>query len=179
MENSIVSGIMPNTLKLTQVSVDVLRQTNSFKMANTIKNNAHLKVRIRQPLSDIANILPIKLFKNDFPQQRPPKRMAANKELTIVGLSLMKSSSCSTSVNPPKTSTKIPVTNGKVGKRRSRIQLTDRDKQIATMKTPVAQKIPTRLLVIKNKTKGPISKASFSSEFGAEGLLEEFDIANI
>ncbi|SVB46943.1 uncharacterized protein METZ01_LOCUS199797, partial [marine metagenome] len=49
--------MMPKTLKLTQVSVDVLRQTISFRIANTTKKNAQRKVSIRQPLSDMANML--------------------------------------------------------------------------------------------------------------------------
>ena len=171
--------MMPNTLKLTQVSVDVLRQTISFRIANTTKKHAHRKVSIRQPLSDMANMLPIRLFKKDFPQYRPLKRIPANKVLTIVGLSLMNNSSCSTSVKPPNTITKIPVTKGRVGKRRSSIQLNDKDRQIAIMKMPVAQKMPARLLVTKNSTNGPISRASLSNGFGAEGLLAEFDMANI
>jgi hypothetical protein len=66
-----------------------------------------------------------------------------------------------------------------VGNRRSSIQVIDRDIRIATMNTPVAQNMPARALATKNKTKGPISKASFSNGLGADVLLAEFDMANI
>src|SRR6185436_14101952 len=46
-----VSGITPNTLKLTQVSVDCVRQTISLSTASTRKNNAQRMVSLRQPSS--------------------------------------------------------------------------------------------------------------------------------
>ena len=46
-----VSGITPNTLNVTQVSVDCVRQTISLRMARARKNKAQRIVSFRQPSS--------------------------------------------------------------------------------------------------------------------------------
>src|SRR6516164_1489254 len=62
----------------------------------------------------------------------------------IVGLSLMKRSSCRTSVSEPNTSTMTAVTSGMAGKRRVSTYDTASASSTATMKTAVATKIPPR-----------------------------------
>src|SRR3546814_9898453 len=51
MAKTTVSGINPNTLKLTQASVGMVRQTISFRPARTRKKKAQRHVRTRQPSS--------------------------------------------------------------------------------------------------------------------------------
>src|SRR5690349_16352199 len=46
-----VSGITPNTLNVTQVSVDWVRQTISLSTASARKNSAQRTVSLRQPSS--------------------------------------------------------------------------------------------------------------------------------
>ena len=49
--NSTVIGIVPQTLKATQKSVEKLRQTTSLMMASTMKNRPQRKVSLFQPSS--------------------------------------------------------------------------------------------------------------------------------
>src|SRR6266699_6602306 len=60
----------------------------------------------------------------------------------MVGLSLMKSSSCRTSVSDPNTSTTTAVTSGMTGKCRVSAYDTASATTTATMNTAVATKIP-------------------------------------
>ncbi|MNY79278.1 hypothetical protein D3C86_2198470 [compost metagenome] len=49
IEKATVSGMMPQTLKATQKSVEKLRQTISLSTASTTKNKPQLSVSRHQP----------------------------------------------------------------------------------------------------------------------------------
>ena len=49
--NTIVIGKKPNTLNVTQKSVEKFLQITSFKIAIAIKKNPHLRVNIFHPIS--------------------------------------------------------------------------------------------------------------------------------
>ena len=98
--------------------------------------------------------------------------------LMIVGLTLMKISSCSHRVSAPKTSTMTPDKSGMIGRVRVRIQDTDSAMAVAIMKQAVPTKIgppisarngtrsaihSPRELAKKNTTSGPSSSTILSS----------------
>ncbi len=82
----------------------------------------------------------------------------------MVGLSLMKVSSCSQRVRPPNTATNTAPINGTMASLRVMVQDTARATAVAAMKTPVPQKIPPLALAMKNETSGPHSTKMRSQE---------------
>src|ERR1700694_3168086 len=84
----------------------------------------------------------------------------------MVGLTLMKVSSCSTKVSVPNTMTTTPVTSAMIGT----CGVTRKDALIAattaTMKAPVATNRWNLALVTKNTTSGPSSVASLNNGCG-------------
>ena len=111
--------MMPNTLNVTQVSVLKLRHTTSFRIASTTKNPPQRTASRRQPSSVRCITDPSTTRKKFRRISSPAKIAAANKRLTMVGFSLMNSSSCKYSVRPPNTRTTAAVTSGIAGNRRS------------------------------------------------------------
>src|SRR5712671_3430930 len=73
-----VSGNTPKTLKLTQTSVDCVRQTISLRIASAKKNSAQRNVNLRQPSSvrwkTESNTMP----SNGLRQASPPSSTAPN-----------------------------------------------------------------------------------------------------
>src|ERR1700683_2726961 len=72
-----VNGITPNTLKSTQTSVEVLRQTISLSTASAKKKNIQRNVSLRQPSSvswnSESNTTPSNgLLKQSPPNNKPP-----------------------------------------------------------------------------------------------------------
>ncbi len=114
-----VSGMMPNTLKLTQKSVVWVRHTTSFTAARKKKNRPQRKVSLRQPSWVRSNTLSSTRASNGRPKARPPSSTAPNRLFTMVGLSLMNTSSRRSSVRPPNTTTTTPETSGMIGRRRT------------------------------------------------------------
>jgi hypothetical protein len=55
----------------------------------------------------------------------------------------------------------------------------DKERTIATINEPVAQKISTLALTMKNVARGPISKASLRNGFGADDVLADSIMGNI
>ncbi|MNL51951.1 hypothetical protein D3C87_1750910 [compost metagenome] len=78
----------------------------------------------------------------------------------MVGLTLMKVSSCSQSVSPPKTSTTTPVTSGITAIFFRISQLSSSESTMAPMNQAVATKMSARPFMMKKTTSGPSSSAS-------------------
>src|SRR5258708_7870262 len=64
--NTKVIGTKPNSLKLTQKSVDCVRHIASFRTASARKNSAQRKVSLRQPSGVRWNIESNRIARNGF-----------------------------------------------------------------------------------------------------------------
>jgi len=142
MLKATVSGMMPNSLNWIQNSVVCVLQITSLRNASTKKNMIHRLVSNRQPWSCKFITEPNNILSNCTRVTRPPLRIAANKRLTMVGLSLMNVSSCSINVRPPNASRNKPETNGMTGKRLSSSHIDGTATAVTTMNAAVAVKIP-------------------------------------
>src|SRR3954468_11946567 len=162
-----VSGRMPNTLKLTQASVVMVRQTTSFSTASTTKKQAQRTVRMRQPVSLRLRTVPSSRFRTLRRSARLVNSTVANRRLTKVGFSLMNRSFSSHKVSPPNSITKKQVTSGMIGSLRSRCQDTSTDAAVAAMKAPVPIMMPACELVMKKTASGPASIRSRVNWFTA------------
>src|SRR5512141_277910 len=76
--NKNVSGTTPNNLKLTQTSVEKLRQTISLSTASAKKKNAQRQVSLRQPSSVRSNTESNMMPGNDLSNARPPASVPPN-----------------------------------------------------------------------------------------------------
>ncbi|MCY1556046.1 hypothetical protein D9M68_927560 [compost metagenome] len=81
----------------------------------------------------------------------------------MVGLILMKVSSCSHSVSPPNTRTTTPVTSGITAIFLRISQVSTSETTIAPMNQLVATKMSARALAMKKITSGPSSSAILMS----------------
>ncbi|AIL65869.1 hypothetical protein NOVO_07660 [Rickettsiales bacterium Ac37b] len=88
--NIIVHPNTPNTLNLTHISSEKLRQTNSFVTATKRKNNAHLLENLTQNCSGKFKVLPNKYFNNPLLKKVPTYKIAAKTTLIIVSFNLIK-----------------------------------------------------------------------------------------
>ncbi len=61
----------PNVLKLTQASVDMLRQISSFRTASARKKAATRQVSLRQPSSLSGRASDSTKLSHDFPRNSP------------------------------------------------------------------------------------------------------------
>ena len=73
-----VSGIAPNTLKLTQKSVLWVRQIISFRTAMPKKNSAQRSVRSRQPFGVRLNTWSNMIAMKERPNNSPTPSTVAN-----------------------------------------------------------------------------------------------------
>ena len=86
----------------------------------------------------------------------------------MVGFILMKVSSFSHSVSPPKITTTMPVTNGMIGSRRVRISETTSAISVATMNRAVATKIGPPSAASAGKRRRQLLAAGIGEEEDAE-----------
>src|ERR671923_741594 len=117
MAKAIVKGIIPQILKPTQALSEKLRQTISLRAAKQTKKHAHRNVSLPHPAWLSLRKSPIRYWSTGRPRSQATNNMVAKNRFTIVGFILMKMASCSTSVRPPKTTTKKPETSGMIGNR--------------------------------------------------------------
>ena len=134
-----VIGITPHTLKDTQNSSEKLRQITSLSTARKAKNSAQLRVSLNQPASSMGgNAISNRVFSSGRFIARPMSRVTEKMLLTMVGFSLMNSSSCRYSVSPPITATTPPDTHSMGGMCPTSRQEAIMDAAMATMKAAVA-----------------------------------------
>ena len=66
-----VIGMIANTLKLTHVSVDTVRQTTSLSTARNVKKHAQRSVSLRHPSSFRRNTSPNTTLSSEWPMSSP------------------------------------------------------------------------------------------------------------